>query len=671
LLVQRIAKAYLPLALAEPTHLQWNCVPNQVSYSLGHAWRTIEKLIALLSKNEDYRKGIDEMQSWLNPTVCRIFVPYKKDHKLFERAVCLVDECRGPPEWEESMEYIEMLQAALFDLKHCPLSERNFRLSRNESSYFIVCARPHADQNGIAGCAWNELQLLCGDQTRRDEPLTGFLPQRRLYTCHVCREPGDGYCWASTNVDKTQLFYCVHPKCVFENSMAGPLKSLRGESERLHISPALYERCRTAYDSNKTDYNSKVAWERNQFVIDSINSHDAELFLGTSPQTFFQEQLQLSKLKKSMLRSGVIDEIVQILRVSLPQKFDHFQATEYNAKMQRRMQIQRINFRFEAVSATDDVISITENIFQRMFHFLALAAKDCREIQNALHSEVPFILGKTLHTNSSASSGIFDCIRNVMNGRLDLISNFSVDLLEQTLISALETQFPAQLLLLRLFLAQDGKNFPLNQTEVLDICMPANVSSSGECCFTIDNDFPADLSDKAAFEKWKTRLFGSQPPSNSSFGLDVLHSGPFPWHKRENWRHMLRVSSDIAHGGYVAGNQSCASAFHLAIIVVLTDCVFNNTDTVSFFFVSLFCLYIFIVTNIHFCFQFTSAETKIGRSTSIHPRSSNFEQRLQRFTPQNMGLLFPTARFKAESIRPSLHETHECHKRSTIDLLKF
>jgi hypothetical protein len=590
LYVQRIAKAYLPLALAEPTHLQWHCVPNQVSYSLGHAWRTIEKLIALLSKNEDYRKGIDEMQSWLNPTVCRIFVPDEKDHKLFERAVCLVDEFRGPPEWEESMEYIEMLQAALLDLKQCPLPERNFRLSHNESSYFIVCARPHADQNGIAGCAWNELQILCADQKRWDEP------RRRIYTCYVCREPGDGYCWASTNVDKSQLFYCVHPKCVFENSMAGPLKSLRGESERLHISPALYERYRTAYDSNKTDYNSKVAWDRNQFVIDSINSHDAELCLDTSPQAFFQEQLQPSKLKKSMLRLGVIDEIVQILKVSLPQKFDHCQATDYNAKMQRRMQIQRINFRFEAVSATDDVISITENIYQRMFHFLALAAKNCREIQNALHSEVPFILGKTLHTSSSASSGIFDCIRSVMNGRPDLISNISVDLLEQILISALEAQFPAKLLLLRLFLAQDGKNFPLNQTEVLDICLPAKMSSSGECFFTVDNDFPADLSDKAAVEKWKTRLFGSKTPSNSSFGLDVLHSGPISWHERENWCHLLRVSSDIAHGGYVAGSQPCASAFHSAIIIVLTDCVFNNTDTVSFFICFSF-LFIHIYTD--------------------------------------------------------------------------
>jgi hypothetical protein len=73
----------------------------------------------------------------------------------------------------------------------------------------------------------------------------------------------------------------------------------------------------------------------------------------------------------------------------------------------------------------------------------------------------------------------------------------------------------------------------------------------------------------------------------------------------------------------------------------------------------------------HLCFRVTSAETKIGRSTSIHPRFSNFEQCLQRFTPQNMGLLFPTARFKAESIRPSLHETYQCHKRSSTDLLKF
>jgi hypothetical protein len=555
-----------------------------VSCSLGNAWRTIEKLIALLSKNENYRKNVDAMHSWLNPIACRIFVPDKKDQKLYERAVCLIDEFRGPPEWEESLEYIEMLQSSLLDLKNCAISERNFRLSHYESSYLIISGRPHATQNGIAGCAWNELQILCGDQKRRDESLTGVLPRRQMYTCHVCREPGDGYCWASTIADRTQSFYCVHPKCVFENSMAGPLKSLRGESDRLHISPALYEQYRAVYDSNKTDYNSKVAWERNQFVIDSIKSQDAELCLDTSPQTFFQEQLQLSKLKKSMLRIGIIDEIVQILKVSLPQKFDHFQAREYNFKMQRRMHIQRINFRFEAVMATDDAISITENMFQRMFHFLALAAKDCREIQNALHIEVPCFLDKTLHTSSSASSGIFDCIHNVISGRLDLTSAISFDIIMKGLISALEGQVQEQLLLLRPFLAQDGKTFPPNQIEVLDTCLPASMANIDECCFTVDNDFSAYLSEKAAIEKWKMRLFGSQTPTNSSFDRDVLHCGPIPWHKRENWRHLLRVSSDIAHGGYAAKSQPCASAFHMAIIVVLTDCVLNNNDTVSFVF---------------------------------------------------------------------------------------
>ena len=166
-----------------------------------------------------------------------------------------------------------------------------------------------------------------------------------------------------------------------------------------------------------------------------------------------------------------------------------------------------------------------------------------------------------------------------MSGRLDLISNFSAKLLEETTLSALEMQFPAKLLFLRPFLVQDAKCFPMNQLKVLDICLPSTITNSGQCFFTLDCDFPADFRKTSFFEKWRTRLLSSYP--TSFLDRSIACHGEIPWKKSENWRHLLRVSSDIAHGGHCAESQSCASAFHLAVIGILKDTALKNIDTVS------------------------------------------------------------------------------------------
>ncbi len=638
-------------------------VPNHVSRSLGDAWHTVEYLIALLSTKEDYKRSINQMPSWLSPIVCRILIPDMEDHEMHGLGIRLIDEFGGPPEWEESLEYIQMLQEALLDSKYCSASERNFRLSHEESDYLIISARPNADQNGKSGCAWNELRIFCDEKGRSDLPSSSSaLPARKVYTCHVCRDPGDGFCWASNEGDATHSSCCVHPKCVLENSMAGPLKSLRGELEKPQIPLALLERFRSLYDSSKMDYDTKFARERQEFVVSIVDRHDANVFLDASHQTHQEELLKLTKIKNNMMRLGIIDEIIQILKVPLPQKFDRSEAKDYNTKMQRRMQIRRINFRFEMVSSTVDKILIAENLFQRMFHFLALAAKNSRQIQNLLQPEVPFFFSKALHTSSLASSGIFSCIHNVMNGRLDLASNIPLELLEQTLFSALEAQFPAKLLLLRPFLVQDGKNFPMNQLEVLEIILPANIANHGECFFLLDNDFPADLRNKASFENWRSRLVSSHPPARLHSGKDSAHCGEVPWKHHENWRHLLRISSDIAHGGCFAESQPCRSAFLLAVISILTDCALNNIDAVCGM---LMCV-VLLFRLIHL-----SAETKTCGSASILAHSSYFELRMQHFASQNVGSLFSTEDFSVISGRIRSFQILEHSKRSKADLFKL
>jgi hypothetical protein len=556
--------------------LLWQNVPNHVSRSLGEAWLTVEYCIALLSTKADYKKSISHMTSWLSPIVCRILIPDKKNHEMYERGISLIDEFGGPPEWEESLEYVQMLQLAFTDATYCAVSERNFRLS-DESDYLIISPRPQADQNGKAGCAWTELRIHCDTKTGSG-PSSSVLPARKTYTCHVCREPGNGFCWASSD-GTAQSICCVHPKCVLENSMAGPLNCLRGESSRPQFPTALFERFRTLFASSKMIHDTKKAWDQQEFVVSIVDRHDSNVFLDAFNQTRHEEHTKLSKIKMNMSRLGIFDEIIQILKIPLPQYFNRLDAKNHNAKMQRRMQVRRINFIYENVSATDEKIIIAENLFHRIFLFLALAAKDSWQIQNLLKNEIPFFLHRAMCTSSSQATGIFQCIKNIMSGRLDLISNFSAKLLEETTLSALEMQFPAKLLFLRPFLVQDAKCFPINQLKVLDICLPSTITNSGQCFFTLDCDFPADFRKTSFFEKWRTRLLSSYP--TSFLDRSIACHGEIPWKKSENWRHLLRVSSDIAHGGHCAESQSCASAFHLAVIGILKDTALKNIDTVS------------------------------------------------------------------------------------------
>jgi hypothetical protein len=586
ILLQRIAKSYLPVALHDD-HLQWQNVPNHVSRALGDAWLAVEYCIALLSTKSDYRRSINEMSSWVSPIVCRILVPDEKNDNIYQQSIRLIDEFGGPPEWDESLEYIEMLQEAFCDPNFCPVSERNFRLDE-DTNHVIISARPNADQNEKAGCSWNELRIYCDEMTQPGAS-SGFSPARKVYTCHVCREPGDGFCWSS-NVGAIQSYCFVHPKCVLQCSMAGPLKCLRGESESPNFPSALHERFRALFDIRKMDYDTKMATERQEFISLIVGRHDANVFLDDSHQSSREGHMKLSKLKRIMMRLGIFDEIIQFLKVPLPQKFDRSDAKDYNAKMQRRMQIRRINFRFDTVSETVEKIVIAENLFHRMFYFLALAAEDSRLIQNLFQSEVHFFISRALNSSALTSTGIFLCLQNIMNGRLDLASNISFGLLEQTILSALDGQFPAKLLLLRSFLIQDGKNLPLNQLKTLDVCLPSSIINGGRCFFTLDNDFPVEIRNKANFEKWRLHLLSSHSLVNLRLGQDSAHYGEICWKNDENWRHLLRISSDIVHGGYAAKSQPCASAFHLAVIRTLTDCTLNNIDTVSGVLLYFFCL---------------------------------------------------------------------------------
>jgi hypothetical protein len=88
-------------------------------------------------------------------------------------------------------------------------------------------------------------------------------------------------------------------------------------------------------------------------------------------------------------------------------------------------------------------------------------------------------------------------------------------------------------------MAQGDKNISINQREILELCLPTEFSQTDDCMFMLDSDYPSESVDKESFETWKRRLqLCHVPPAKVNFG-------EHPWSKDHNWKHLLRVASDI------------------------------------------------------------------------------------------------------------------------------
>ena len=137
--MQCAVKNYIRLCFfSEDDMLDASKIPNEASCSLGQAWMSVERLIARLSKKENYEKSLAAVQSWVDPSVARIFVPFDENDPKHDEGIKLIDDSGGMPCWEESVEYIDMLQEALADESFCPKEKKNWIDEPKKSPYFII-----------------------------------------------------------------------------------------------------------------------------------------------------------------------------------------------------------------------------------------------------------------------------------------------------------------------------------------------------------------------------------------------------------------------------------------------------------------------------------------------------------------------------------------------------
>ena len=130
----------------------------------------------------------------------------------------------------------------------------------------------------------------------------------------------------------------------------------------------------------------------------------------------------------------------------------------------------------------------------------------------------------------------------MVQGNFDNATAISTDLLVSMVRVAQDGQNPDDILLLAPFMAQGGKNISVNQREILELCIPAEYAVREDCMFILDSDFPSDSTTKESFEKWKSRI------TSLHVSREKSKFGENPWDLKEhNWRHLLRVSSDIGN----------------------------------------------------------------------------------------------------------------------------
>lgn len=533
-------------------------IPNETSFELGEAWKSVERLIAQLCLEKEYDDSAAELQSWVNPNAARLFVPNDEDDPNYARLNEIVDDSGGIPPWEESLEYIEMLHDSVVDDEE---ETENWTYDKTESPYFMIKSPEDPEDPDEFSFTWFEFMKVYTPNLEiveeDDEPNTDTSPAQMEYQCEICNEGGSGYCFCFLKYEDSDELSFVHPACVYEHNLPG--------KSSFEISPTIEEQYKSLYDSNKGDQDVTWSNERRSVIVAEIKRalsakeatppKEPSVDSGTSQeagkdgqklkQPFLDSDVsdksanpakKKEQLQKAMLQLGIIDVLVEIVKIKFPKKYSYEQADEYNEKMQKRMRSRRINYLFEKVNATSDRVSILECLIRRVFFLLAQATAGCLAIQNRLYDDIDFFFSKALEPTSNDSAL---CILNMIQGNLDNATAVPTDLLTSMVKVAQDGQNPDDILLLAPFMAQGDKNISVNQREILELCIPAEYAVKEECMFILDSDFPSESSDKSSFEKWKNKITSVHVnPEKSDFGEN-------PWDLDHNWRHLLRVASDI------------------------------------------------------------------------------------------------------------------------------
>jgi hypothetical protein len=546
-ILQRALKDDIRLCFfAEEDLLEIENIPNEMSFNIGESWKCVERLIAQLCLEKEYDDSTAELQSWVDPKAARLFVPCDEEDPRYQKLYEIVDSSGGIPPWEESLEYIEMLHDSIVESKS---KERmNWDYHKAKSPYFMILPEKGTDQ----GPTWQEcMKVYTKDQDISEEGQEKSIdnsPCQMGYQCFMCNEAGSGYCFCfpEKNVfettETTELKF-VHPGCVYRMNLAG-----NRYNEPRNIPQTIEEDYKSSYVSNKADQDATWSNERRALVVDEIKKSilascdvDKETkaiqkpyldsFRGVEPAT------KKDQLQKAMMQLGIIDQLVEIVKIQFPKKYTREQADDYNGKMQKRMQSRRINYAFDKVTANSERIAIVESLMRRVFCLLAQAAAGCPSIQDCLYTHVDFFFSKALEPIANDSAL---CILNMAQGNSDNATSISTDLLVDVVRVAQDGQNPDDILLLAPFMVQGDKNIFINQREILELCLPAEYAVREDCMFILDNDFPSESTTKESFEKWKSRITSLHVTEETS------KFGENPWDLKEhNWRHLLRVASDI------------------------------------------------------------------------------------------------------------------------------
>jgi hypothetical protein len=553
--MQCAVKYYIRLCFfSEDDMLDASKIPNEASCSLGQAWLSVERLIARLSKKKIYEKSLAAVQSWVDPSVARIFVPLHENDPNHDEAKKLIDDSGGMPCWEESVEYIDMLQEALADESFCPEEKRNWMDDSKRGPYIIIGA--------ISKFA--EMQVFSAKLEQK--PYTNDNnsgPAQKEYSCAVCNEGGYGFCFCfnenqeDSDSESIPNWRFVHPKCVYIMGIAGPVSNK--DSKPIFQDPPpvipleIEAKYRNIYEGNVTDQEVALAAKRKLFIVEQVKQSmkqsmgKSHFFLDhsipdedtTAPDEEAagkNEGKKLEQVKKAMVQIGIIEQLMEIVMIPFPRKYTLEEANSYNQKMQRRMNAHRINYLVEKASATYERVTVIENFVRRIFGLLAIAATSYSDIQNRLYNDIDFLFSKAIEPTPNDSSL---CIRKTVEGKLDLAQDVSIDLLECLVKVAQDGQNPDDILLLEPFMTQDDKNVSVNQREILELCLPAAYSLTDDCMFALDSDYPSESVDQKSYESWKNILERCHvPKAKGNFGVH-------PWTMEQNWKHLLRVSVDI------------------------------------------------------------------------------------------------------------------------------
>jgi hypothetical protein len=540
MILQRVLKEEIRLCFfAEDDLLEIEHIPNEVSYNLGESWKCVERLIARLCLEKDYDDSTAEVQSWVNPNAARLFVPCDEEDPRYEQLMDTVDDSGGIPLWDESLEYIEMLHDSIVEVRS--KEKINWMYKKDQSPYFMI--NPMIEPSDEGHCWQAPMKVYSQDQNiveEGEEKSTDNSPCQMEYQCYICNEGGSGYCFCFP--EESELKF-VHPSCVYTKNLAG-----ERFSEPRDIPQSIEEQYKSLYASNKADQDVTWSNERRTLIVEEIkkailDSCDVDKETKQPQKPYLDSDksvepaIKKDQLQKAMMQLGIIDQLIEIVKIQFPKKYSREQAEDFNQKMQKRMRSRRINYLFEKVNATSERVAIVECLMRRVFFLLAQSAAGCSSIQDRLYVDVDFFFSKALEPTANDSAL---CILNMVQGNLDNATSVSTDLLVDMVKVAQDGQNPDDILLLAPFMAQGGKNISVNQREILELCIPAEYAVREDCMFVLDSDFPSHSTTKESFEKWKSKI------TSLHVSREKSKFGENPWDLKEhNWRHLLRVASDI------------------------------------------------------------------------------------------------------------------------------